>query len=221
MQERQDHRDRPRDRRGKLRVLILLGAILYALTLPSPRRLRLYFWAQLLSTIVLELTLMAVGVDSPVYAAIFGGATALILATVVKLAWEALQAHHFKLLVLANASLIAGLLGWASQHGRALGMGEWIAVGEGTVLAWAAVVIGMCAAYMTRTDRNISLALMALWWAQSAFQFGFSLHFDSPFWLRLNYVAPTALIVTALVGMGQILKKKDTDVVGHITRAAR
>lgn len=198
------------ERRRVIRFGLLLGAILYACSLPAPRRLKRYFYAQFVYTAVLEACLLIAGTDSLLYHVAFAIATGFILAAVMQIAWEALAVHPYRPLVLLNTVAITLGLTIASirGHSGSLDISGWIAIVEGGVLAFAATIAGMSAAYMKKRDRNISLALMCLWFAQAGFEFGFSLYITSPFWLRLNYVAPTALVIAAMLGMGLLIPRE-------------
>lgn len=179
-----------------MRFALLASSILVAWRMCMIASLRHYFAAQLIAAIAIEATLLKFSEQSRVYVACFVVADVIVFLAMIPLVWTALSRHPLRSLAVANGLAIGLGLSAISASGRHLSFYQWVGSMAGAFLVLCAVCAGMGAAYLTGLSRKIALSLMALWFAQSFYEFGFTLHISSPVWLTVNEFLPTMLVAS-------------------------
>jgi hypothetical protein len=176
-------------------IWLLAASIGFALW-RSDGRLRWYFLAQAVYTVVGSLTYWAFGDTSTAYLAAYSVLTGLILLSVVSLAWDARYWRG-----MAIAATLAVAVAHLASFGLLSPIRPFEAVGllEGAILFWAALVLGGTAAYRPNCGINATLSL--LWFAQALFRWGFVLNLDET-WLWMNWKVPAMLCVVAFTAIG-------------------
>lgn len=179
-----------------MRFAILAGSLLIAWRVSRVPDLRRYFAVQLLAAIAEEVTLLKVSEHSPWYVAVFILSDLAVFAAMVPLAWEALSQHRKRWAAVAAGLVLAITLSGVSMWRQEMTPYKWIGLGAGAYLVLCAVCCGLGAAFLNGMSRRIALSLMALWFAQSLYEFGFTLHIDSPGWITVNEFLPAVIVAS-------------------------
>lgn len=177
-----------------LSMLVALSLV-WALRWPMSLGLGCYLVAQLLYQPFVLLAWALCGPNA-VYSWVYSIFTALILAAVVRLAWESMSGVRHPLWATAISALLTeGYVGIAIVGlGRPLLWADGIVLAEGAVLFWAAAIVGMSAPYSQPRWPDVSIGLSTLWIAQSLLDLGYCMHY--PRWGEFVDVA-SPLIGTA------------------------
>lgn len=172
--------------------------------------LRRYFAAQLLAIMVEELTLGKFSENSPVYAAAFIIGDLIVFATMVPLVWESLSKHTKRWAAIAAGLVMAMMLSGVAIWRQDMTAYKWIGTGDGVYLVLCAVCCGLGAAFLSGMSQRIALSLMALWFAQSLYEFGFTLHIESPGWITANEFLPAVIVASGCLWLALFCTAKET-----------
>ena len=119
------------------------------------------------------------------YATVYCLFTALILASIFRIAWDCLSGRHYKLRPIAAAGILALVLAKVALAGMQ-GQWAWISVSEGFLLAWAGILTAFSGAHRPRSDVYVPLGMF--WTLQAGFSFGWALHGQQ--WEQFNWILP-------------------------------
>jgi hypothetical protein len=185
--------------------LLVALSLLWALRWPMSVSLGCYLVAQLLYQPFVLLAWTVVG-PSAIYGWVYSIFTALILAAVVRLAWESMAGARHPLLAVASSLLLTeGYVGIAVVNlGRPLQWADWIILAEGAVLFWAATIIGMSAPYSRPRWPDVSIGLSVLWIMQSLLDLGRCMHY--PQWNEVIDVASPVVGAAGFLYLGWRLR---------------
>ncbi len=187
-----------------MRLVFLLGSILWAGTAPMPKAVWRYFLAQFLYTICLAF----VSYGSTLYDVSYSILTGIILATIVGICLWSLKKHRIIWLHITIGLGIGFFLGWVAYQGltKPLHLYDWIGISEGFILSGSGVIVGFAIPYLSGRDRMLAKTFSTLWLFQAAYRFGYPFHAYSDLWLRMNWVVPTVLCVSAFTWIGWRLR---------------
>lgn len=188
-------------------ALVAVIALLWALRWPMSLSLGRYLVAELLYIPAVMLSWWAFG-SSVAYSWVYSIFTALILAAVVRLAWESMAgARHPLWAAAASLLLTEGYVGIAIVSlGRPLQWADWIILAEGAVLFWAASIVGMSAPYSRPRWPDVSIGLSVLWIAQSLLDLGYCMHY--PRWSEFVDVASPLIGIAGFLFIGFRLRHR-------------
>lgn len=193
-----------------MRFAVLSGSLLIAWRVSKVPDLRRYFAVQLLASMATEGMLLGTGERSPWYATAFVLSDAAIFLAMIPLTWEALSQHPLRFIAVLNGLAAAVGLWFISAVGREMTLYQWIGSAAGSFLVMCAVATGMGAAYLNGTSKRIALSLMALWFAQSLYEFGFTLHIDSPDWIMVNEFLPAVIVASGCLWLALFCRTEET-----------
>lgn len=165
---------------------VTLAVLAFVCCVKVPRALHRYFVAEFLAVLSYFVILRFRTEYSPLYVADFILMESLVLVMVFGLAWEVLRDYSHKAIVLDLALALALFPTAAATWSRKLGLYDWIAVAEGFLYLFASIPTGLAAAQAKGKAKRMALSLLALWMAQSAWEYGFTLHLWQPDWMRIN-----------------------------------
>lgn len=190
-----------------LLALAAAVALLWALRWPMSLSLGCYLVAELLYIPVVMLTWWMVG-PGATYGWVYSIFTGVILAAVLRLAWESLAEAKRPLWAAAVSLLLTeGYIGIAATNlGRPFLWADWIVLAEGAVLFWAAIIVGMSAPYAIPRWPDISIGLSILWTAQSLVDLGYCMHY--PMWNAWSGTASPIVGIAGFLFIGWRLRRR-------------
>jgi hypothetical protein len=150
--------------------------------------------ANLTCAVVWEVLLLHWPYNSTVYAVAWCSGMALIFSFAASLTWDAICFIPIRSLIIIPSVAIACLLSYKTHPSGIFG---WIQAVSASIELLCAIPTGIGAAYQTGTARKIALTLSLMWLAQALYDYGFELHIGSPWWISLNGVLPTMIVVAA------------------------
>jgi hypothetical protein len=195
-----------------VRFAILAVALLIAWRASRAPDLRRYFAVQLAAAIAIYAALLSVSEHSHWYVTVFILSDLAVFAAMIPLAWEALSQHPMRFVAVFNGLAIGTGLAVISAIGRDMTHYQWIGAVAGAFLVMCAVSTGMGAAYLSGTSRRIAISLMALWFAQSLYEFGFTLHIDEPGWITLNEFLPAMILASGCLWLALFCRSEKAHV---------
>ena len=189
--------------------LVLIIAVLYALTAPFTRWLTWYLTAQLVATLSIYGALLFIHETSLAYYIIYSAATYLILASIAWLVGLALRSHKAWILALIGSGAVSGALAglvwyevkenWFTPN---FPLAEFIHISEGAFLLFSAICLGGSAPYLASHQRGQALSLTLLFFCQALFRWGFCLHITNEAWIKANYFIPFLLATSTYLWIG-------------------
>lgn len=194
-----------------MRFVLLASSLLIAWRMCLVASLRHYFAAQLIAALVIEGTLLRFNEHSHLYIAIFVVADVIVFVTMIPLVWTTLSQHPLRSLAVANGLAIGLGLSAISASGRDLTFYQWVGAMAGAFLVLCAVCSGMGAAYLSGTSRKIALSLMVMWFVQALYEFGFTLHIESPVWLNVNEFLPSMVVASGCLWLALFCRNRAND----------
>lgn len=173
--------------------IISLAVLGFVCLVRVPKALHRYFVAEFWAVLSYAAILAFKPETSRLYIADFMVMESLILVTAFGLMLESVREYHYRDIAfdvaLAGGLVTAALTVW----GRKLGLYDWIAVVEGFLYVLAAIPTGLAASQLVGKDRRLAKSLLVLWLAQSAYEYGFTLHLWQADWMRVNEWFPLIL----------------------------
>ena len=191
------------------RSVMLLGAIEWALLAISVSQwLKAYFRAQLIYTLLLGV-LLAVNAEAWIYEMWFTVLTLCILVTAMGFLWECLKEHQVKWIVLIQSLVLPNVLIVGAYNGLKVSTGIipsyiWISLGMSAILMTLGIALSTVAILTERKLRVPAVTLSLLWLMQGAYQYGFSLTYQSHehLWRLINEFIPATLVIVAFLVIG-------------------
>jgi hypothetical protein len=177
-----------------VRFIAIASALLIAWRVCRISELRRYFASQLVAIMLIETALLRLSEHSLWYAAIYIAADLIVFSAMVPIVWRTLCFHPMRLIPILNGVAIGAAVWMITKTAGNMTIYQIINSAEGAFLAMCAVCAGLGAAYLSGTDRRIAFSVAGLWLAQAIYRFGFTLHIESSFWVRLNESIPTFLV---------------------------
>ena len=172
----------------------------------------LYFCAQAVYTVSLEVIRVFYTTDSDFYAWAFGLLTGLTFLTIPWLIWESLRLWNFrlrKLGIMAVAAIGTARIAYLGAGGH-LRLAGWIVLLDAATLLWAGFLLGATAAYYEREELLTGLILGVLWIIQSGFKFGWLIGWHTLEWQHMNQWIPATLCIAAFSLVGYIQNGRST-----------
>jgi hypothetical protein len=191
------------------RSVMLLGAIEWALLAVSVSPwLKAYFRAQLVYTLLLGV-LLAVNAEPWIYEMWFTVLTLCILVTATGFLWECLKEHDAKWIVLIQSLVLPNVLIVGAYNGLKASTERipsyiWISLGMSAILMTLGIALSTVAILTERKLRVPAVTLSLLWLMQGAYQYGFSLAYQSHehLWRLINEFVPATLVIVAFLVIG-------------------
>jgi hypothetical protein len=164
-----------------------------------------YFISQAVYAVVVFPAGRLLGDTSVPYSVIYAILTGIVLASVVRIAWNTATTRQNSWRAAAIVGVLAITVGHVAfkELDHPARYYDWIGIVEASVLFWAALVIGATAPYIGRWKVAFTLAL--LWFGQAWFRYGFYTHLPDKFWLTLNWRVPPLLCITGFILIGRFL----------------
>lgn len=183
-------------------------SLLVALFYPQPQLVVRYLYAQLYGTLLLFAVNWRAGDTSTAYLAAYATVTAVILATVGRIVWDAVLTRQNSWKAVGIVSVLAVTLGRMAflGLGRLAEAHDYIVIVEGTLLFAAGLTVGFLAPYVERM--GLAFLLAGLWMAQSFFRLGFALHITDGQWMENNWRVPPALGISAFLLIGWLGRRR-------------
>lgn len=146
---------------------------------------KLYFFAELISTLDTWVAEQAFGLDSNLYRIVYSVATLLILLVSARITWEA-RARW----CLLTAALCASSGLWFTWH-YAKSVDFWIVLSEGCLLLLVGTALGLRAPF---EDNHQYVVLATIWLLMAVYDFHWLMNFRIPW---IDAMAPSYLIIVA------------------------
>ena len=157
----------------------------------APERIHRYFGAMFCSATALWAIYFTLGWHSGVYRWVFLLTVLWVFSAMLELGWDCLSEIRNK----GRAWLLGAACGTflatrAALDGRHC---DWMSLLDGSLDVMAVIPAAIGAMTMEGRQARIASILAITWLAGAAFQFGYTLHWGQPAWLRLNEWLPTAV----------------------------
>lgn len=173
-------------------------AILWALTAKAPKPLRVYFFAQLFNTLLVEFAYEHVGRYS--YAALYTIGLLIIVCAMVDIVWTSVKSWGIIALALSFAGIMSAAVFFSIQH---LDVGSMAGLVEGGILTACGTALSFRVPYATRW--KIPAALVMLWLTLAFFDFSYALSVSGTEVLNLWF--RTFALIAAMVYLGWKLRE--------------
>ena len=167
--------------------MLVMSLALALLRLP-PANIARYLWAVLFEVPFLWVINAWHGDQSYLYALTYGAFTAIILACILRIAWDSMRGQPYRLRIVVISLLLASVFAGIARY-EMEGQFAWITLCEGFLLLWAGIVASFAGAYRPRWDLYVPMG--CFWMAQSLFDFGWCLHGQR--WEAVNWLVPPGM----------------------------
>lgn len=205
-----------------MKSLILVAAFLYAASAPLPRRVRIYFWAEIVGAIAMEgLLLCGCSANSSAYSIVYSVATLIIIGASFYIGQEAMRVYsalNRALIAFGSASsgIFFSVALWYAirMEYPAASAGQtyyYLTLTESALLWTIGGMMAVTAPLLKGRDRVLSSILAIVWITKAVilYWYTYGVLADRKFWLHLGAYLPAILFVVACFYLGRAMRQME------------